>query len=142
VRQGVAIKAESYGWRQLAGATALAGIGFTMSLYIAAKAFPVPEDFAAAKLAVFIASASAGAIGTAWLAACAAPAQRQLAGATALAGIGFTMSLYGGEGLPVPEDFAAAKLAVFIASASAGAIGTPWLAACARRLNEEAGSTA
>jgi NhaA family Na+:H+ antiporter len=82
VRLGVATKAESYSWRQLAGATALAGIGFTMSLYIAAKAFPVPGDFAAAKLAVFIASGSAGAIGTAWLAA-AARRLSEAAGSTA-----------------------------------------------------------
>ena len=40
-----------------------------MSLYIAAKAFPVADDFAAAKLAVFIASALAAIIGTAMLAA-------------------------------------------------------------------------
>jgi Na+:H+ antiporter, NhaA family len=68
VRLGLATKAQAYGWRQLAGAGALAGIGFTMSLYIAAKAFPDPDDFAAAKLAVFIASLLAAAIGTALLA--------------------------------------------------------------------------
>jgi NhaA family Na+:H+ antiporter len=67
VKLGVASKPDAYSWRQLAGAGALAGIGFTMSLYIAAKAFPVPADFAAAKLAVFIASLAAGMIGTALL---------------------------------------------------------------------------
>ena len=36
-------KPDAYSWRQLAGAGALAGIGFTMSLYIAAKAFPQPR---------------------------------------------------------------------------------------------------
>ena len=49
-------KPEAYSWRQLAGAGALAGIGFTMSLFIAGQAFPVPSDFAAAKIAVFVAS--------------------------------------------------------------------------------------
>jgi NhaA family Na+:H+ antiporter len=68
VRLGVASKPEAYDWRQLAGAGALAGIGFTMSLYIAAKAFPDPAAFAAAKIGVFIASIVAGAVGTALLA--------------------------------------------------------------------------
>src|SRR5687768_33552 len=53
VRAGLAIKPDAYSWRQLAGAGALAGIGFTMSLFIAGQAFPDPADFAAAKLAVF-----------------------------------------------------------------------------------------
>ena len=53
VRSGIADKPADYNWRQLAGAAALAGIGFTMSLYIAAKAFPEPDEFAAAKIAVF-----------------------------------------------------------------------------------------
>jgi Na+:H+ antiporter, NhaA family len=69
VRLGLAVKPEAYSWRQLAGAGALAGIGFTMSLYIAAKAFSDAGDFAAAKLAVFIASLAAGVLGTALLAA-------------------------------------------------------------------------
>ncbi len=67
VRLGIADKPEDYNWRQLAGAAALAGIGFTMSLYIAAKAFPQPADFAAAKIAVFIASFVAACVGTALL---------------------------------------------------------------------------
>ena len=56
VRMGWAIKPREYSWRQLAGAGALAGIGFTMSLFIAGQAFPVAGDFAAAKVAVFAAS--------------------------------------------------------------------------------------
>lgn len=67
VRLGIAIKPADYSWRQLAGAGALAGIGFTMSLYIAAKAFPDPGDFAAAKIAVFLASILAAAAGVALL---------------------------------------------------------------------------
>ena len=67
VRLGVAVKPEDYNWRQLAGAGALAGIGFTMSLYIAAKAFPDPSDFAAAKIAVFLASILAAGAGAALL---------------------------------------------------------------------------
>jgi NhaA family Na+:H+ antiporter len=63
VRLGIAIKPSQYSWRQLAGAGALAGIGFTMSLFIAGQAFPVEADFAAAKIAVFGASVIAAVVG-------------------------------------------------------------------------------
>jgi Na+:H+ antiporter, NhaA family len=56
VKFGWAVKPHEYSWRQLAGAGALAGIGFTMSLFIAAQAFPDESSFAAAKIAVFAAS--------------------------------------------------------------------------------------
>ncbi|MDQ3170075.1 MAG: Na+/H+ antiporter NhaA, partial [Acidobacteriota bacterium] len=42
-------------------------IGFTMSLFIAGQAFPDAGDFAAAKIAVFIASVLAAVIGVAML---------------------------------------------------------------------------
>jgi NhaA family Na+:H+ antiporter len=67
VRFRMAAKPKEYSWRQLAGAGALAGLGFTMSLFIASEAFPNPADFAAAKIAIFIASLVAGLIGTAIL---------------------------------------------------------------------------
>ena len=67
VRIGIAVKPAAYSWRQLAGAAALAGIGFTMSLYISGKALPEPADFAAAKIGIFIASLCAGVIGAALL---------------------------------------------------------------------------
>jgi len=67
VRLGVAIKPDEYSWRQLAGAGALAGIGFTMSLFIAGQAFPAPTDFAAAKIAVFAASIVSAIVGVAVL---------------------------------------------------------------------------
>jgi NhaA family Na+:H+ antiporter len=63
VRVGIAEKPEAYSWRQLAGAGALAGIGFTMSLFIAGEAFQSEADFSAAKLAIFIASLIAGVLG-------------------------------------------------------------------------------
>jgi NhaA family Na+:H+ antiporter len=63
VRLGVAVKPDGYSWRQLAGAGALAGIGFTMSLFIAGQAFHDPGDFAAAKLAVFAASVLSASLG-------------------------------------------------------------------------------
>ena len=67
VRTGIAVKPATYSWRQLAGAGALAGIGFTMSLFIAGQAFPHAQDFTAAKIAIFLASLIAGGLGTAIL---------------------------------------------------------------------------
>ena len=67
VRLGLALKPDEYSWRQLAGAGALAGIGFTMSLFIAGQAFPAAADFAAAKIAVFAASVLSSIIGVALL---------------------------------------------------------------------------
>jgi NhaA family Na+:H+ antiporter len=56
VRLGWAVKPAEYSWYQLCGAGALAGIGFTMSLFIAEQALITAQDFAAAKIAVFSAS--------------------------------------------------------------------------------------
>jgi NhaA family Na+:H+ antiporter len=67
VRLRVATKPAAYTWRQMCGAGALAGIGFTMSLFIAAQSFSDAADFAAAKLAVFIASLVAAGLGSALL---------------------------------------------------------------------------
>jgi NhaA family Na+:H+ antiporter len=63
VRSGIAVKPEAYSWRQLIGAGALGGIGFTMSLFIAGLAFTNAADYAAAKIAIFIASIIAAAFG-------------------------------------------------------------------------------
>ncbi len=67
VRLGWAVKPDEYSWRQLIGAGALAGIGFTMSLFIAAQAFPDESAFAASKIAVFAASVIAAITGVAIL---------------------------------------------------------------------------
>jgi NhaA family Na+:H+ antiporter len=56
IKLRLAKKPSDYSWRQLIGAGALAGIGFTMSLFIAGQAFPSEADFVAAKAAVFIGS--------------------------------------------------------------------------------------
>lgn len=64
VRTGIAAKPSGYTWRQLAGAGALAGIGFTMSLFIAGQAFPDATAFSAAKIAVFAASVLSAVMGT------------------------------------------------------------------------------
>jgi Na+:H+ antiporter, NhaA family len=67
VRTGLAVKPAEYTWRQLAGAGAIAGIGFTMSLFIAGQAFPGATDYSAAKIAVFAASILSALVGTALL---------------------------------------------------------------------------
>jgi NhaA family Na+:H+ antiporter len=63
VVSGVAVKPEVYSWRQLCGAGALGGIGFTMSLFIAGAAFPDQADYAAAKIAIFLASSTGAVLG-------------------------------------------------------------------------------
>ena len=67
VRLGVASKPDAYSWWHVLGAGALAGIGFTMSLFIASEAFPEASDFAAAKIAIFTASVIAAVFGLAIL---------------------------------------------------------------------------
>jgi NhaA family Na+:H+ antiporter len=64
VRSGIATKPDAYSWRQLIGAGALGGIGFTMSLFIAGQAFPEADHYAAAKIAIFMASLIAAVAGT------------------------------------------------------------------------------
>ena len=51
-------------WWQSAGAGALAGIGFTMSLFIAWQALQSAIGFSAAKIAVFAASSLSAVVGT------------------------------------------------------------------------------
>ena len=62
VRTGDAAKPDAYSWRQLAGAGALAGIGFTMSLFIAELALEGPL-LDAAKIGVLSGSALAAVVG-------------------------------------------------------------------------------
>ncbi len=64
VQFDLAAKPATYSWRQLAGAGALAGIGFTMSLFIAGRAFHDANEYAAAKIAIVLASLLAGAVGS------------------------------------------------------------------------------
>jgi NhaA family Na+:H+ antiporter len=55
-------------WRHIIGLGILAGIGFTMSIFITNLAFPdKPEIINAAKMAILVASASAGLLGMLWL---------------------------------------------------------------------------
>jgi NhaA family Na+:H+ antiporter len=67
IHLGFASKPVEYSWRQLIGASALAGIGFTMSLFIAAQALPAASDYGAAKIAVFAGSILSAVLGVAIL---------------------------------------------------------------------------
>jgi NhaA family Na+:H+ antiporter len=60
---GLAERPRDFTLSQIVGAGALAGIGFTMSLFIAGRSFPDAGDFAAAKAAIFAASAISGLVG-------------------------------------------------------------------------------
>jgi NhaA family Na+:H+ antiporter len=67
VKSGVAELPEGIGWRHVYGAGWLAGIGFTMSLFITDLAFSEDSLVAAAKLGILCASLIAGAVGWAIL---------------------------------------------------------------------------
>ncbi|HEX6261335.1 MAG TPA: Na+/H+ antiporter NhaA [Actinomycetota bacterium] len=68
VRLGLARLPSGSGWTQVTAVSAVAGIGFTVSLFIASLAFTDPEILAAAKVGILAASIVAGAIGAALLA--------------------------------------------------------------------------
>ncbi|MCO6411230.1 MAG: Na+/H+ antiporter NhaA [Thiogranum sp.] len=67
VRFGMAQLPEAARWRQLAGVALVAGIGFTMSLFIAGLAFPDPAAFRNARLSVIAGSVLSAAAGVAVL---------------------------------------------------------------------------
>ena len=63
---GIAARPEGTSWLQLLGAGLLAGIGFTMSIFIASLAFTDPALLSSAKLSVLAASSIAAVIGLVW----------------------------------------------------------------------------
>ena len=63
VRSGIASLPPGVTWTHMAGVGVLAGIGFTMSLFIASLGFDEPELLEAAKLGILGASLLAGTIG-------------------------------------------------------------------------------
>lgn len=67
VKGGISELPEGVSWRHVYGAGWLAGIGFTMSLFITDLAFPDGELVAAAKLGILAASLIAGVVGFAVL---------------------------------------------------------------------------
>lgn len=67
-KTGMASLPEGVGWRALAGAGLLAGIGFTMSLFVGGLAFDGGEMLESAKLGILSASVVAAVLGLALLA--------------------------------------------------------------------------
>lgn len=70
VRAGIAVRPKELGWGLMAGGSLLAGIGFTMAIFIANLAFDA-SLIGAAKLGIFLASIASAATGMAvlyWLA--------------------------------------------------------------------------
>lgn len=67
LRVGFVSMPERVTWRQLAGTGVLAGIGFTMSLFIAGLAFPPGPLQLSAKVGILCASTVAGLVGWVWL---------------------------------------------------------------------------
>jgi Na+:H+ antiporter, NhaA family len=67
VRTGLAALPAGVTWRHMAGAACLAGIGFTMSLFITGLSFPAAGLQAAAKLGILVGSGVAAAAGIAIL---------------------------------------------------------------------------
>jgi len=63
VRTGVAELPQGVTWRHMLGTGVLAGVGFTMSLFIASLAFTSADMLATAKLAILLASLLAGVTG-------------------------------------------------------------------------------
>lgn len=67
VRLGLGRLPSGVRWSHLVGAALLAGIGFTMSLFIGQLAFTSPEHVEQAKLGILLGSAISAALGLAWL---------------------------------------------------------------------------
>lgn len=68
VAMGICRLPSDLGWRHIFGAGVLGGIGFTMSIFIANLAFAGdPANVNASKMAILLASLTAGAIGFLWL---------------------------------------------------------------------------
>ena len=74
VRAGLADLPEGVGWRHLYGAGWLAGIGFTMSLFVGSLAFGEGPRLEAAKIGILAASLVAGLVGWGLLRTNSAPA--------------------------------------------------------------------
>ena len=67
VRSGLARLPSGVGWKHLLGGAWLAGIGFTMSLFVSQLAFPDAAAVEEAKLGILLGSALSAAVGLAWL---------------------------------------------------------------------------
>jgi NhaA family Na+:H+ antiporter len=75
IRLGLASMPAGGTWRQIAGAGCLAGVGFTMALFVASLAFPDPSALDRAKVAILLASLLSGILGVILLRSGPAPGQ-------------------------------------------------------------------
>ncbi|MBP7146715.1 MAG: Na+/H+ antiporter NhaA [Acidobacteria bacterium] len=66
VRTGISRLPRNVAWRHIVGISILAGIGFTVSLFIAGLAFDGRAELPEAKTAILLASALAGILGYTW----------------------------------------------------------------------------
>jgi NhaA family Na+:H+ antiporter len=67
VGTGLCVLPTGISWKKLLGVGALAGIGFTMSIFITLLAFKDPEVVLESKTTILVSSLVAGIIGFAWL---------------------------------------------------------------------------
>ncbi len=67
VRAGLCSLPKGLGWSPVWGMGALAGIGFTMSMFITFLAFDDPHHINGSKMAIILASLASGLIGSFWL---------------------------------------------------------------------------
>ena len=74
VRLGLAVKPDLISWPQVAGVSALAGIGFTVAIFIAGLAYDDESLVEEAKIAILVASIIAAVLGAALLRRLPAPA--------------------------------------------------------------------
>jgi NhaA family Na+:H+ antiporter len=78
VRAGLATLPDGANWRHMLSTGVLAGIGFTMSIFIASLAFSDEAHLATAKISILIASALAGTLGVLLLSRVPTPQSRPL----------------------------------------------------------------
>lgn len=67
VLTGICVLPEDLKWKHIIGAGMLAGIGFTMSIFVTLLAFTNNTDIATAKIAIIFASLAAAVLGLIWL---------------------------------------------------------------------------
>ncbi len=79
VRIGVAELPNGVSFRHVLGTSWLAGIGFTMSLFIAGLAFPTAARLDQAKLGILLGSLASGTLGFIWLRYCGPASSKSLA---------------------------------------------------------------
>lgn len=68
VSAGICVLPRGLQWKQVLGIGFLAGIGFTMSIFITLLAFDQPEHITGSKISILLASLVSGTIGFLWLA--------------------------------------------------------------------------